>query len=172
MRLVVYHADEDDPKKCTARKLNRFALCALVDRPTALPPGGILLDPFAEKALSPEDRAAAKATALCALDCSWETAERAFPIARRRTEPRALPYLVAANPVNFGKPTKLSTLEALAASLFIFGDDAQALRILALYNWGHTFYEVNREPLAAYAKCRTSGEVVETMRDFIPDERP
>jgi len=29
MKLVIYHANEDDPKKCTARKLARFGFVKL-----------------------------------------------------------------------------------------------------------------------------------------------
>jgi rRNA small subunit aminocarboxypropyltransferase len=169
VRIVVYHTNEDDPKKCTARKLERMGLIELVDRVRSLPPTSILLDPFAEKAVSPEDVPAAERVGITALDCSWETAESAFGHARRRTEARALPYLVAANPVNYGKPTKLSTLEALVAALYIYGARDQAESLTGAYNWAPGFLELNREPLEAYAACRTSGEVVEAMRAFVPD---
>ena len=169
MRLAVYHADEDDPKKCTARKLDRMGLVELVERVRRLPAGAILLDPFAEKAVSPEDIVEAEKRGLAALDCSWETAETAFDHARKLCTPRALPYLVAANPVNYGKPTKLSTLEALVAALVIYGQREQAEALTGAFNWAPTFLELNREPLEAYAACQTSGQVVEAMRAFIPE---
>lgn len=168
---MILHTNEDDPKKCTARKLARLGRAELVERVQQLPHGGIMLDPFAEKALSAEDTEQAERVALCALDCSWETAAQVFPRARGRLEGRALPYLVAANPVKFGQPTMLSTLEALAASLFIWGKDEQAHTLLSAYNWGKRFYEVNKEPLEAYAKCTTSAQVVAVMHEFIPPER-
>lgn len=136
-----------------------------------IPNGSILLDPYAEKAVSPEDIPIAVTSSLTAFDCSWETAEAMLPVARKHTEPRALPYLVAANPVNFGKPTKLSTVEAVAAALYIYGRKEQAAEALGVVSWGPRFLEVNQEPLDAYADCDTSAEVVAEMMTFLPPER-
>lgn len=167
---MIYHTNEDDPKKCTARKLARLGRAELATSPRAVPPGSVLLDPFAQKAVSREDVPSAVTASLAAVDCSWKTADRAFSELRRATLPRALPFLVAANPVNFGKPTKLSTLEALAAALVIYGRRDQASLLLGAYTWGPRFLEVNQEPLAAYEGCATSLEVVRVMGEFLPPD--
>jgi pre-rRNA-processing protein TSR3 len=168
---VIYHEGNDDPKKNTALKLGKKNLAEVTQHVRDIPPGSVLLDPFAEKAVSPEDVPLILTSSLAAFDCSWETAETMLPAARKRLEPRALPYLVAANPVNFGKPTKLSTVEAIAAALYIYGRKEQAKAALGVVNWGPRFLEVNHEPLEAYAACETSAEVVREMRAFIPEER-
>ena len=55
MKLVVYHADEDDPKKCSAKKLSKFGHVKLETNIKKMPHDTILLNPFAEKSISAED---------------------------------------------------------------------------------------------------------------------
>lgn len=80
---------------------------------------------------------------------------------------RALPFLLAANPVNYGKPYQLSTLEAFAAALYILGEVGQAQKIVGIYTWGHRFLELNKEPLEDYRLATTSAEVVLRMKEYI-----
>ncbi len=166
MRLVVYNARECDPKRCTAVRLHHAGKIEIVYNLRELPPGAVLLDPFAEKTLSKVDAETAKKYGLVALDCSWKQI-REISNLRRRMESRALPYLVAANPTYYGRPTTLSTAEALAAALFIFGKMASAEDILNLFNWGHVFLDLNQEPLEAYASAKDSGEVVAIQHQFM-----
>ncbi|MFC7135683.1 DUF367 family protein [Halobaculum litoreum] len=162
MDLHVRYEGDDDPDKCTARKLARFDLAELhrSDRAT---PYGVVLNPHAERALSPADREAGET--LVALDCSWESAgEARFSLPG---EHRALPYLVAANPVNFGRPMQLTTVEAFAAALCILGERDHAERVLAKFTWGETFLELNEEPLRRYAECGDSSEVVAIQQEYL-----
>ncbi len=132
-----------------------------------LPSKAILLDPFAQKAISRADTTIAEKRGLTALDVSWNKIRKIERV-RRKMELRSLPYLVASNPTHYGKPTTLSTAEALAAALFILGYREQAIDILAGFKWGPTFFELNREPLEAYAAAADSAEVVEAQRQFMP----
>ena len=162
MDLHVRYEGDDDPEKCSARKLARFDLVAH-DRSARATPPGIVLDPHAEQALSPAD--AAESDALVALDCSWETAEaEAFKLDGPH---RALPYLVAANPVNYGTPFQLNTVEAFAAALCILGERDHAEELLGKFRWGHTFLELNDEPLRRYADCADSAEVVAVQKEYL-----
>ncbi len=162
MELHVRYEGDDDPEKCTARKLARFDLAEL-HRTDRVTPYGIVLNPHAERALSPADRADGKR--LVALDCWWESAgEALFSMAG---EHRALPFLVAGNPVNFGRPFELTTVEALAAGLVILGERERAERILSKFRWGHTFLELNEEPLRRYAACEDSTEVVAVQSEYL-----
>jgi pre-rRNA-processing protein TSR3 len=74
---------------------------------------------------------------------------------------------MAANPVNFGKPCKLSSVEALAAALYILGQKEHAREILSKVNWGIRFLEVNEEPLDLYSRAKDSTEVVKIQELFL-----
>jgi pre-rRNA-processing protein TSR3 len=166
VRIVVYHAGQCDPKKCTALKLKRHGLVEIVNRIRFLPKRAVVLNPFSEIAFSPADRARIQQFGLAALDFSWEHAEKPLIKSVRGTS-RCLPYLVAGNPVNFGSPTKLSTVEALAAALYIAGFKEEAYRLLSIFTWGHTFIEINKERLEDYAKAKDSKAIIETQKKFI-----
>jgi len=73
---------------------------------------------------------------------------------------------MAANPVNFGKPCKLTSIEAIAAALYILGEQERAAQILGCVHWGIRFLEVNKEPLELYATAKDSTEVVKFQSLF------
>ncbi len=167
VNLWIYHTAEDDPKKCSARKMHRFDLANLTDNIRSIPPHLILLNPYAKKSISPEDRDIAQKKGILALDCSWKTAEEQFPLIQKKCRSRALPFVVAVNPVNYGKPLKLTTLEAFAAALYILDEVDQAKRVLSIYKWAPHFLTMNQEPLEEYRKARNSTEVIKIMHQYI-----
>lgn len=166
VKIVVYHAAQCDPKKCSALKLRRHSLIRIVHRLNQLPRDVIVLNPFSEKAFSPADRPQVERKGLAALDFSWEHAEKMKPLSKRKFS-RCLPYLVAANPVNYGTPTKLSTVEALAAALYIAGFKQEAENLLSIFKWGPEFIRLNYERLKSYAEAKDSKEILEIQRKFL-----
>ena len=167
LELYVYHANEDDPKKCTAKKLARFEIVKLETNIRKTPRGAILLDPFAEKSLSKEDLAIAKKNGILAIDCSWKNAEKSFNYLDKRNHSRALPFIIAANPVNYGKPFKLTTLEAFSAALYILGFIEKAEEMLKLYKWTPNFLVLNKNPLEDYRNAESSKEVIKIMKKYV-----
>jgi len=164
--ISVYHAKQCDPKKCTTLKLKRHNMARVVHRIRRLPHGAVILNPFSDRAFSPADRGRLERRGLAAIDCSWIHADEVFELSMRGAS-RCLPYLIAANPVNYGVPTKLSTVEALAAALYIVGFKEKAERLLSIFKWAPYFIELNLELLDGYAQAKNSAEVVELQKGFI-----
>jgi len=139
-------------------------MARIVKQTRFLPKRAIVLNPFSEIAFSPADRERVAEAGLVALDCSWEHAEKVLSHHVRGTS-RCLPVLLAGNPTNYAKATKLSTAEALAGALYIGGFKDEAQRVLSIFSWGHTFFELNSMLLEAYAAAKDSSEVVAVMRE-------
>lgn len=80
---------------------------------------------------------------------------------------RLLPFLIAANPVNYGRPLKLSCAEALAAALCIAGFEDESRVVLGKFGWADGFWRLNEGLLKAYAACASSEEVVRIQNDYL-----
>ena len=170
IRISIYHANQCDPKRCTGLKLKRHGLARIVTRTRFMPKRAIILNPFGEIAFSPADRQRIADFGLAALDCSWEHAEKVLSHHVKGTS-RCLPVLLAGNPTNFAKATKLSTAEALAAALYIAGFKDEAKQVLSIFIWGHTFFELNDKLLEAYAAAKDSTEIVAIMQIKLGEKR-
>lgn len=164
-KLTIYHAKQCDPKRCTGLKLKRHGLARLVTSIKFLPRRAIVLNPFGEIAFSPSDRQRIENFGLAALDCSWEHAQKVLSAHVKGTS-RCLPILIAGNPTNYAKATKLSTVEAIAGALYIAGFRNQAEQLLSIFVWGHTFLELNHELLENYASAKNSTEIIEMQSSF------
>jgi pre-rRNA-processing protein TSR3 len=158
-RITIYHAAQCDPKRCTGLRLKRRGLARIVSKTRFLPKRAVVLNPFSEIAFSPADRKRVEDFGLVALDCSWEHAEKVL-LKHVKGTSRCLPILIAGNPVNFGKATKLTTAEALAAALYIAGFKQEAKDLLSIFTWGHTFLELNSAMLENYAAAQDSTEII------------
>jgi pre-rRNA-processing protein TSR3 len=79
---------------------------------------------------------------------------------------RKLPPLFAGNPVNYSKLNKLTTAEALSASLFILGLKDQGQEILDKFKWGHTFYDLNQNLLEEYSKLENEEQIKSVLKEY------
>ena len=136
--------DQDDPKKCTAKRLDRFNLSDNHSSFRTLPPMGVVLDPFSDDVLSKRDVPLLEVGGIVGVDCSWNKAEETFSRLRLMgLEPRRLPAVIPANPVNSGKIGKLTTAEAIASALLICNQYEHAEKIMSVFKWGPAFLEIN-----------------------------
>ncbi|MCZ3364997.1 MULTISPECIES: DUF367 family protein [Methanobacterium] len=167
MKIVVYHAEECDRKKCTTVKLGKQGKVKVVTKLNQLPTGAIVLDPYSPKSLSVEDRETVMEKGLVGLDCSWKRLDKVPYRIKTGKNSRSLPFMIAANPTNYGKPCILSTAEAIAASFYIIGFKDIATDIMSGFKWGPHFLTLNEELLERYSKAKSSLEVVEIQNEYI-----
>lgn len=164
-KLFMWDYGQCNEKRCTGQKLAKMSL--LKSLPVKTWFGGIVLSPTGNKSVSKEDLEIINQNGLCVIDCSWNRFEEVPIHNLKMKHPRLLPFLLAANPVNYGKPSKLSCAEALAAALWIVGLKDQAEELMNVFNWGHSFIELNRELLEAYSSCETSADVVNYQNEYL-----
>jgi pre-rRNA-processing protein TSR3 len=155
---------QDDPTKCTARKMVNMDLAKGVSRKFHASDSTIVLNPYANRVLSPPDRGA---RAVLVVDCSWNQAQEVF-FRKLGGKHRRLPILLAANPTNYSRAGVLSSLEAVAATMYILDEVEEAEEYLSLYKWGPTFETLNKEPLEEYRNAKTEGGVLRAEREFFP----
>jgi len=141
VKIYVFQFGDDDPRKCTSVKMARFGLARAVKRFSEVPYRLYALDPFAKSVLFPGERETVIKRGFLIADFSWRgSPEPYFKLRRaRHLIPRRLPLLLAANPTAWGRPYKLSSVEAAAAALYILGLKGDAEEVLSIYTWGGRF---------------------------------
>lgn len=167
MNVTVFHANECDKKKCTSLKMEKQGKCRIVYKIHQIPRGAVVLNPYSDKAVSYEDKSLVENKGIVGLDCSWNKVSKSSKFFSLSKYHRSLPFLIAANPVNFGKPCILSTNEAVAATLYITGFKKEAKDIMDGFKWGHSFIELNYQLLEGYSGVKTSEEVVNIQNEFL-----
>ncbi|KAF2752034.1 DUF367-domain-containing protein [Sporormia fimetaria CBS 119925] len=146
-----------DAKRCSGKKLLRLGL--LRELHVGQKSAGIVVSPKAKRILSPADREVLLTHGAAVVEASWNRIDE-VPFSRIGGKcERLLPYLVAANPTNYGRPWRLNCVEALAACFFICGEEGWAKEILASFSYGEAFLEINARLLKRYANCRDEEEI-------------
>ncbi|GBP80737.1 Ribosome biogenesis protein TSR3 homolog [Eumeta japonica] len=163
--VAMWDLNHCDPKKCSGRKLLRHNLIKNLKLGHRFQ--GLVLSPVGTQCVSPKDRDIVLKFGLAVIDCSWAKIDET-PFTRMKSpHPRLLPFLVAANPINYGKPYQLSCVEALAAAMYITGFEDQAQFYLSKFSWGHSFMELNADALKLYASCNDSKSVLEAQESYL-----
>ncbi len=155
---------QDDPTKCTARKMVNMDLAKGVSRKFHASDKVIVLNPWAHRTLSPPDKVA---KSVLVIDASWNQAQEVF-FRKLGGKHRRLPMLLAGNPTNYSRAGTLSSLEAVAATMYILGEVEEAKSYMNIFKWGPTFLTLNQEPLEAYRRARTEGKVLQAEREYFP----
>jgi pre-rRNA-processing protein TSR3 len=162
--IIIHDKCQCDPKKCTAKRMLKFGLGKEARTLSSIPYGSIVLSPFSDTALSPADKMYAK-KGLVVMDLTWTNIDE-FPRLKKVNE-RALPYLLASNPVNWGRPMELNSAEAVFASLLILGEKEQAEMFIGRFNWAQEFIRLNGALLEDYSEARDSTEVVRIQNEYL-----
>src|SRR5205085_1412042 len=116
-KLGMWDFGQCDPKRCSGRRLYRLNLLSIFKLNQRF--SGLVLSPTGTKLISSADFELVRAGGLAVIDCSWAALDQVPWHRLPHQGDRLLPFLVAANPVNYGRPFKLNCAEALIAGLMI-----------------------------------------------------
>lgn len=154
-----------DPKRCSGKKLMKLGL--MRELHVGQRHNGVIITPNGRTVVSPADRETLDAYGAAVVECSWaRVKEIQWGKVGGRCE-RLLPYLVAANSVNYGKPWRLNCAEALAAAFYICGHPDWAAQIMEPFSYGAAFLEINSSLLRKYAACADAAEVKKTEAEWM-----
>ncbi|KAK4242853.1 hypothetical protein C8A03DRAFT_28852 [Achaetomium macrosporum] len=154
-----------DPKRCSGKRLMKLGL--MRELHLGQRHSGVIITPNGKQTLSPADRPLLEQYGAAVVECSWaRTKEVQWSKVGGKCE-RLLPYLVAANTVNYGKPWKLNCVEALAAAFAICGHHDWAVQVLAPFSYGSAFLEINASLLRRYAACEDEVAVKRAEQEWM-----
>jgi pre-rRNA-processing protein TSR3 len=146
-----------DAKRCSGKRLMRLGMMRELHVGQKF--AGVVVSPKARKIISKEDKELLEQYGAAVVEASWKRIDE-VPFGRIGGKcERLLPYLVAANQTNYGKPWRLNCVEALAACYYICGHPEWAESILSTFSYGEAFLEINSALLKRYMACENEEEV-------------
>ncbi|SCU87581.1 LAME_0D10660g1_1 [Lachancea meyersii CBS 8951] len=165
VKLAMWDFDQCDPKKCSGKKLERLGVIKSLRIGQKFQ--GIVVSPNGKGVVCPNDLQTVEENGAAVVECSWARLDE-IPFNKiGGKHERLLPYLVAANQVNYGRPWRLNCVEALAACFAIVGRMDLATELLSHFSWGLGFLELNKELLEVYQKCTDSDSVKAAESDWL-----
>lgn len=165
MRKVIYEFGECDPKRCSGHRLVKYKKIESI--PLRRHFNGIILSPGGTQAVSPADREHIERFGIGLIDCSWNKIDEFDFSKLPKRNNRLLPWLVAANTINYGRPWRLNCVEALSATLYIIGEKEEARAVFDGFSYGEEFLRLNGEVLELYSQCKDGKEVVKVQNAYL-----
>jgi pre-rRNA-processing protein TSR3 len=133
--LWMWEFGQNDPKRDSGSKLQRLGLAKTLKLGKSFP--GVVLSSEATVIISPADADIILQHGIAGINCSWNRlSEIPFGSMGKGRHHRILPFLIAANPVNYGRPFKMNTAEAMAACMYIAGFKDDALLMMEPFSYG------------------------------------
>ncbi|KAF2219953.1 hypothetical protein BDZ85DRAFT_37283 [Elsinoe ampelina] len=154
-----------DYKRCSGKRLIRLGLMRSLGMNQKHP--GVVISPNAKILVSRADLPILEQFGAAVVEASWNRInEINFSRIGGKNE-RLLPYLIAANPTNYGRPWRLNCVEALAAGFLICGHRDWAEEVLSTFSYGQAFLDINEEVFEWYEKCADEKEVKEAEERWL-----
>lgn len=164
-KAACWDLEHCDVKRCSGKRLMRLGLMRELHVGQKF--AGVVVSPKAKKILSPADKELLEQYGAAVVECSWKRVDE-VPFSRIGGKcERLLPYLVAANPTNYGRPWRLNCVEALAACFSICGHHEWAEEILSTFSYGEAFLEINAALLKRYAGCASEEDIKRTEEQWL-----
>lgn len=146
-----------DAKRCSGKRLMRLGMMRELHVGQKF--AGVVVSPKAKRIVSREDQSLVEQYGAAVVEASWKRIDE-VPFGRIGGKcERLLPYLVAANPTNYGKPWRLNCVEALASCYYICGHPEWAESILETFSYGRAFLDINAALLKRYAACEDEEQI-------------
>ncbi|RMZ70531.1 Ribosome biogenesis TSR3 [Pyrenophora seminiperda CCB06] len=146
-----------DAKRCSGKRLMRLGMMRELHVGQKF--AGVVVSPKAKKIVSRDDKHLVEQYGAAVVEASWNRIDE-VPFGRIGGKcERLLPYLVAANPTNYGRPWRLNCVEALAACYYICGHAEWAESILSTFSYGQAFLDINAALLKRYMACENEEQI-------------
>lgn len=166
VKVAMWEFGQNDPKRDSGSKLVRLGYASTLRIGQSF--AGVVMSSEAKMVVSAADAEIIKNHGIAGINCSWNRLEE-VPLGSmgKGRNQRLLPLLFAANTVNYGRPFKMNTAEAIAACLYIAGFKEDARILLSPFSYGEEFLRLNDAALEAYAACSSSDEVIAVQRGLM-----